>query len=330
MKVGEFKKYLEENNISDDMPMGLLDMGSDDIWETNYSLEPQILDSVDEDGEDAGKKIFFIFTNKRAEDWMSDVRGRVEHELEMLEAKAKRLQKFLGQPEEVLLKELGSKDVLEIVRKQLNQTKELVATLDERLDEWIDPPSETTPEDDQDITFTDKDGNEYTGKYKKATDNTAGGYVSIEESEDKSVPMPIIRFIKGVVSWKPLQLLLILMISAISLTAQQQKLEWKSGMRIYAETKDSVVTAYETYISEFEQEGDYAIRREVIDSIGLDTIRITRLYYWDASSGEESVQKFLDYLDVETIGERKGVHFVFKREPYELKINTEYWKSNNK
>lgn len=77
MTVGEFKKYLEQNNVTDDMPILLIDTTTDDIDDRNYSLS--IKDNLDIDdtypgdddypegveyGTPIGKGVIIYFDNK--------------------------------------------------------------------------------------------------------------------------------------------------------------------------------------------------------------------------------------------------------------------------
>lgn len=68
MNIGQFKKYIEDNNLPDEMPMGILDLTTDDVDESNYPISEKTLHvddyvSFDEPDEIKGKMLFFTFEN---------------------------------------------------------------------------------------------------------------------------------------------------------------------------------------------------------------------------------------------------------------------------
>jgi hypothetical protein len=70
MTVGEFKKWIEINNVSDDMQILLVDTTTDDILAMNYSLNVSTdldIDDLylnDEYEEYIGKGLIICFNNK--------------------------------------------------------------------------------------------------------------------------------------------------------------------------------------------------------------------------------------------------------------------------
>lgn len=77
LTIGEFKKFIEDNNLPDEMPMGLWDLSTDDFTDGNYPLsEDQLLieDYVkEEDGDIQGKMLFITFENNLNEDPLSNL-----------------------------------------------------------------------------------------------------------------------------------------------------------------------------------------------------------------------------------------------------------------
>jgi len=69
MTVGEFKKYLEDNNVEDSMPMGIFDITTDDVHDSNYPIEKENLSiqqavDLDDPSEIVGEILLFVFENK--------------------------------------------------------------------------------------------------------------------------------------------------------------------------------------------------------------------------------------------------------------------------
>jgi hypothetical protein len=66
MKVKDLKQLI--NDLPDDMPIGLIDLTTDDFNDCNYPVEKEnfeIMDwSEEEDGEPKGKALFLVFENK--------------------------------------------------------------------------------------------------------------------------------------------------------------------------------------------------------------------------------------------------------------------------
>lgn len=67
MTIGEFKKYIKDNNLKDEMPMGILDTSTDDFDDCNYPVKEDTLvveDYVDAvDREVIGKALYLTFEN---------------------------------------------------------------------------------------------------------------------------------------------------------------------------------------------------------------------------------------------------------------------------
>ena len=59
MNIKELKEFIEANNLPDEMPVGLLDLTTDDFYDSNYGIAEKNLiieDCVkEEDGEITGK-----------------------------------------------------------------------------------------------------------------------------------------------------------------------------------------------------------------------------------------------------------------------------------
>lgn len=73
MTIGELKKYISDNNLPDDMPIGILDLTTDDTNDANYPFNEEVLmvddyyniDEFEEaDYEPKGKMLFITFENK--------------------------------------------------------------------------------------------------------------------------------------------------------------------------------------------------------------------------------------------------------------------------
>lgn len=74
MEIKDLKGFIE--NLPDDMPVGLLDITTDDDEQINYPLSADNLlieDCTDNDGEIAGKMLFICFENKLCDDADSDL-----------------------------------------------------------------------------------------------------------------------------------------------------------------------------------------------------------------------------------------------------------------
>jgi hypothetical protein len=67
MNIGQLKAFIKEKNLPDDMPIGLLDLSTDDYTDGNYSITNENLlieDYVkEEDGDVKGKMLFITFEN---------------------------------------------------------------------------------------------------------------------------------------------------------------------------------------------------------------------------------------------------------------------------
>lgn len=71
MTVGKFKKFLKDNDISDNTPMGILDRSTDDPHEANYAIVEDSLSVLDCTGQEdlevpnapTKKGLFFTFEN---------------------------------------------------------------------------------------------------------------------------------------------------------------------------------------------------------------------------------------------------------------------------
>ena len=66
MKIIDLKQLIDD--LPDDMPVGLIDLTTDDFNDCNYSVEKEnfeIMDwSEEEGGEPKGKALFLVFSNK--------------------------------------------------------------------------------------------------------------------------------------------------------------------------------------------------------------------------------------------------------------------------
>lgn len=67
MNIGELKAFINDNNLPDEMPVGLLDLSTDDFTHGNYPVTKDTLlieDYVkEEDGDVEGKMLFITFEN---------------------------------------------------------------------------------------------------------------------------------------------------------------------------------------------------------------------------------------------------------------------------
>ena len=67
MNIGQLKQYINDNQLPDDMNIGLMDLTTDDFNDRNYGLEEKDLmvdDCCEEDcGEVTGKMLFITFEN---------------------------------------------------------------------------------------------------------------------------------------------------------------------------------------------------------------------------------------------------------------------------
>lgn len=71
MTVGQFKQFLKENNISDNIHMGILDESTDDAHDANYGIAESnisILDCTSQEDLEVPnaptkKGLFFTFSN---------------------------------------------------------------------------------------------------------------------------------------------------------------------------------------------------------------------------------------------------------------------------
>lgn len=72
--IKDFKNFIEQNNLPDDMPIQLLDVSTDDETEMNYSIAHRDLDvadwyheddrGTDDYGKPRGKMLYIQFVNK--------------------------------------------------------------------------------------------------------------------------------------------------------------------------------------------------------------------------------------------------------------------------
>lgn len=67
MNIGELKQYIIDNDLPDEMPIGPLDLSTDDQDDGNYPVTIETLlveGSVDEHGDDGPNMLFITFDNK--------------------------------------------------------------------------------------------------------------------------------------------------------------------------------------------------------------------------------------------------------------------------
>lgn len=69
--IKDFKNFIEQNNLPDDMPIQLLDVSTDDETEMNYSIAHRDLDVADyydepdnHNSTPKGKMLYIQFVNK--------------------------------------------------------------------------------------------------------------------------------------------------------------------------------------------------------------------------------------------------------------------------
>lgn len=68
MNIGQFKKYIEQSGLPDEMPMGILDLTTDDPDDANYPINEKTIhvdDYVNFDQPDviAGKMLYITIEN---------------------------------------------------------------------------------------------------------------------------------------------------------------------------------------------------------------------------------------------------------------------------
>lgn len=72
--IKDLKKFIEKNNLPDDMPVGLVDITTDDTDDMNYSFSDENFqvedyysqedEGTDDYGKPRGKMLFITFENK--------------------------------------------------------------------------------------------------------------------------------------------------------------------------------------------------------------------------------------------------------------------------
>lgn len=126
--IKDLKQFIKK--LPDDMPIGLLDTGSDNMNDTNYPLNGEVLEYVKEGGGPiAGNMLFFTFENKRVENLMGEWREKVEMEAYHLGTRISNLEAFL---ESDRIKKI-SIEMAAMMRVQLLSMKTYAECLEYRL-----------------------------------------------------------------------------------------------------------------------------------------------------------------------------------------------------
>lgn len=73
-----------------------------------------------------------------------------------------------------------------------------------------------------------------------------------------------------------------------------------------AEVKDTILTAYNHYYDGFESKGFYMTRKIKKDSIGINKVRITKLFYYKFKENNPFNKVYLKYVEIEYLGKKIG------------------------
>lgn len=96
------------------------------------------------------------------------------------------------------------------------------------------------------------------------------------------------------------KILLIALLGSFKLSAQTQDIQ------LNLEVKDTIETVYNhRYTGKWINEG-FNLRREVVkDSIGVDSVRVMRAFYWSSSKGYAK-KNYIGYSEKKYLSKRKG------------------------
>lgn len=78
------------------------------------------------------------------------------------------------------------------------------------------------------------------------------------------------------------------------------------SIMLNAEVKDTVLTAYNHYYGGFEGNVFYPNRKIKKDSIGVNKVRITKLFYYKFKGNDPFNKVYLKYVETEYLGKRIG------------------------
>lgn len=78
------------------------------------------------------------------------------------------------------------------------------------------------------------------------------------------------------------------------------------NIMLNAEVKDTVLTAYNHYYDGLESKGFYMTRKIKKDSIGINKVRITKLFYYKFKENNRFGKVYLKYAEIEYLDKRIG------------------------